>query len=701
MTHDSPRDRDDDHETFPRQRARTRGFRLGAPRAFRIRTDAHGRTRVVFIRSAGGRTASGDLWFADSSSGFTEHLAVDALQIAREGDIPAAELARRERLREVTEGITGYSLDDSGTYAAFAVDGTAYRATLADGTILPVSAEAAAVDPQISPNGAYVAFVADSRVYVTDFESGSTQCLTPDGSETVTWGLADFIAAEELERFRGMWWLPDSSGLIVERFDESDVAVRWIGDPAQPAREPVPHRYPAAGTPNAAVSLHRISLDGSIVDLEWDRDEFCYLSSVDVTAHGAVIVAALSRDQQRQLIMQLIGDELTPVATRHQEPWITVVAGTPTIAPDGALIEVQALDGVFRLIRDGQPLSPIDMNVEAVLDVSESGVTVLAAQDPTARVIARIDNSGDVRLLTDGSGWCAAAVDGDVLVQVDASLEQVGSQAFIVANSVRTAITSHAESPSIVPRPALHTTGARDLRSAVLLPRQHEPGQRWPVICSPYGGPHAQRVVHAAQAYLTEQWLADQGFAVVITDGRGTPGRGPAWEFAVFEDLAGPVLEDQVDALADLAEIEPALDVTRVGIRGWSFGGYLAALAVLDRPDVFHAAVAGAPVTDWRLYDTAYTERYLGNPSNDDTPYERTSLIRRADQLTRPLLLIHGLADDNVLAAHTLQMSSALLAAGKAHNVLPLSGVTHMTPQEVIAENLLMTEVKFFENHLN
>ena len=701
MTHDNLRDSDNDHETFPRQRARTRGFRLGAPRSFRIRTDAHGRTRVVFIRSADGRTATGDLWFADSSNGFTEQLAVDAKQITRVGVVPAAELARRERLREVTEGITCYSLDDSGHYAAFAIDGTAYRATLDNGTILPVSAEAAAVDPQISPNGTYVAYVSESRLYVTNVESGSTQCLTPHESETVTWGLADFIAAEELERYRGMWWLPDSSGLIVERVDESDVAVRWIGDPAEPAREPTPHRYPAAGTANASVSLHRISLDGSIVELEWDHDEFCYLSSVTIAAHGAVVVAALSRDQQRQLIMQLNDEALTPVATRNQEPWITVVAGTPTMAPDGALIEVQALNGAFRLVRDGQPLSPIDMNVEAVLDVTESSATVLAAQDPTARIIARIDKSGDVQHLTDGSTWCAAAVDGNVLVQVDASLQQVGSQAFIVANGARTAIASHAESPLIVPRPALHTTGARDLRSAVLLPSQHEPGQRWPVICSPYGGPHAQRVVRAAQAYLTEQWLADQGFAVVITDGRGTPGRGPDWEFAVFEDLAGPVLEDQVEALAALAEIEPALDLTRVGIRGWSFGGYLAALAVLDRPDVFHAAVAGAPVTDWRLYDTAYTERYLGNPTDDDTPYERTSLIRRADQLNRPLLLIHGLADDNVLAAHTLQMSSALLGAGKTHNVLPLSGVTHMTPQEVIAENLLMTEIDFFKNHLH
>jgi dipeptidyl-peptidase-4 len=221
----------------------------------------------------------------------------------------------------------------------------------------------------------------------------------------------------------------------------------------------------------------------------------------------------------------------------------------------------------------------------------------------------------------------------------------------------------------------------------------------WPVICSPYAGPHAQRVITAGGAYLTEQWLADQGFAVVVIDGRGTPGRGPEWEYAVHHDLAGPVLQDQVDALQAVADLEGALDLSHVGIRGWSFGGYLAALAVLDRPDVFHAAVAGAPVTEWRLYDTAYTERYLGNP-DDDVPYDRTSLLTRAAQLSRPLLLIHGLADDNVLAAHTLQLSSALLAAGKQHNVLPLSGVTHMTPQEVIAENLLLTEVEFFRTHL-
>jgi dipeptidyl-peptidase-4 len=226
------------------------------------------------------------------------------------------------------------------------------------------------------------------------------------------------------------------------------------------------------------------------------------------------------------------------------------------------------------------------------------------------------------------------------------------------------------------------------------------------VLLDPYGGPHAQRVVSARSAYATSQWFADQGFAVVVADGRGTPGRGSEWERAVHLDLATPVLEDQIEALEAAAAEHPQLDVSRVAIRGWSFGGYLAALAVLRRPDVFHAAIAGAPVADWRLYDTHYTERYLGTPQAEPEAYDRTSLIAevaRAEEEARPvrpLLLIHGLADDNVVAAHTLQLSSALLAAGRPHRVLPLSGVTHMTPQEVVAENLLLLQLAFLRESL-
>jgi dipeptidyl-peptidase-4 len=233
----------------------------------------------------------------------------------------------------------------------------------------------------------------------------------------------------------------------------------------------------------------------------------------------------------------------------------------------------------------------------------------------------------------------------------------------------------------------------------VLLPDGHD-GTPLPVLLDPYAGPHAQRVLQSHNAFLSSQWFADQGFAVVVVDGRGTPGRGSAWERAVAGDLATAVLDDQVDALHALATEHPVLDLSRVAIRGWSFGGFLAALAVLERPDVFHAAVAGAPVTEWRLYDTHYTERYLGDPAVDAAPYAANSLLRLAPQLTRPLLLIHGLADDNVVAAHSLQLSSALLAAGKPHELLALAGVTHMTPQEVVAENLLLHQLEFLRRSL-
>lgn len=694
-------------ETFPRQRARTRGFRLGAPRAFRIARLSDGSARVVFVRSADGRTASGDLWVADAREGWRERRVVQAVALTTSGEIPAAELARRERLREVTSGITAYSLDRCGDNAAFAVDGIPYRVELASGKVDELPHPGPVVDPQMSPDGRIVAYVSSGQVFVVSEGDDVAREASPVATETVTWGLADFIAAEELERHRGLWWLADSTHLLIERVDESGVDTRWIGDPAQPEREPVAHRYPSAGTANADVALYLVDVTTptpEAFEVEWDHARFPYLASVHVpsgTAPGAsAVVSMLSRDQRTHQVLTLDNRSLLVRVEREQAPWFTVMGGVPTIAPDGALIEILDINGSFRVCRDGRPFSPESMHVEGVLDLTDTGVVVIAALDPTSRVIASVDFDGTLAELSPVEAWTSAVVAGDVRVEARALLTEATSSVEIVDGAQRTPIASLAEKPILEPKPRIFCVGDRELRVAVLLPTDHQPGQTWPVLCSPYGGPHAQRVINAGGAYLTEQWLADQGFAVVITDGRGTPGRGPAWEYAVHNDLAGPVLQDQVDGLQAVAEVESALDLTRVGIRGWSFGGYLAALAVMDRPDVFHAAVAGAPVTEWRLYDTAYTERYLGNPNDDATPYERTSLLTRAAELTRPLLLIHGLADDNVLAAHTLQLSSALLAAGKQHNVLPLSGVTHMTPQEIVAENLLLTEVDFFRAHL-
>jgi dipeptidyl-peptidase-4 len=365
-------------------------------------------------------------------------------------------------------------------------------------------------------------------------------------------------------------------------------------------------------------------------------------------------------------------------------------------------------DGVRRLLVGDEPVTPTELQVRSVVsaggDESAPVVTFCAnpVNDATQLHVWQWTDDG-VRAITTEIGVHGAAVGGSTTVIRSATLDRPGTATVVHSAAGDHEIASFAETPLLAPNVRLLTVGDRELSVAVLLPHDYdgdEDGPRLPVLLDPYGGPHALRVTQAHNAHLTSQWFADQGFAVIVTDGRGTPGRGSKWERAVHGDLAGPTLDDQVDALHAVAEQVPGLDLDRVAIRGWSFGGYLAALAVLCRPDVFHAAIAGAPVTEWRLYDTHYTERYLGNPNDHPERYDANSLLPLAADLSRPLLLIHGLADDNVVAAHTLQLSAALLAAGRPHEVLPLAGVTHMTPQEEVAENLLLHQLDFLRRSL-
>lgn len=691
-------------ESYPRQRARTRGFRLGAPRSTAI--DATN-DRIYFLRGRSGTDPVNALWAFDISTG-VETCLVDPTDIASDGDLPPEERARRERLREVTGGITDYATDSTLSRASFALAGSPFVADLATGMVTALAAPGPVIDPRIDPTGQQVAYVCERALYVAPTDGGPARAVAVPDRDTASWGLADFIAAEELERIRGFWWLADGSGLLVERVDVDPVDVWWIADPANPAHPPAEHRYPAAGRPNADLSLWLVPLaDGAEpIDVTWDHEEFPYLTRVDVVDHADPLVAVMSRDQRRQRLFTADPNTgATTLVTEHaDDDWIDVVPGSPTRSSTGALVEVLSdrAHDTNRVYVDGDALSPVGLQVSALLDVGED-ILVSASDDPVREGVYRIGADGSaVRLPL--PGIASARRSGDVLITTSTDVDRTTSEMAVwrASDHVGT-IASFAETPCISPQVTLHVLGDRQLRVAVLFPTGHVPGiQRLPIICSPYGGPHARMVVASGLAFGTNQWLADQGFAVIVADGRGTPGRGPAWDRSVRGDLASPALEDQVAAVLAAVEMYPDdLDPTRVGIRGWSFGGYLAALAVLRRPDVFHAAVAGAPVTDWRLYDTGYTERYLGMPADEDAAYEASSLIPLAAGLTRPLLIIHGLADDNVVAAHTLRLSSALLAAGRPHSVLPLTGVTHMTPQEVVAENLLRAELDFFTEHLH
>ena len=696
--------------SHPRQSARTRRFTLGAPRAISVTPDG---SRVVFVRSTGPTDATNRLWVLDVDG--AERLVADPAQLLADGveELSEEEKARRERIRETTAGVTSYSLSHNTSRVCFALSSRLFVADL-DGAepVRELAVPGPVIDPRLSPDGSAVSYSDGSSLHFVDVDSGSHRVLCASDSDTVVWGMANFVAAEEFARARGHWWAPDSTALLVERFDDAPVETWWISDPAHPDAAPRSNRYPAAGTANPAVSLWVVTLAGETNAVQWDTEEFEYVVAASWPSAGSgPLVTLISRDQRRCVIADV--DPVTGQLTVRREildaQWVETLPGLPAVLPDGGLLHLldDTNSDTRRLAIDGTPVTPEGLQVRAVIDVGDTGVVINAAEEPTVGQSWFIRYDGWTHLLSAEDRWepcVAAAADAGVIVLARSGLDTLATTYPVLRRRDTVAeIASYAAVPVHLPNVHLHAVGADSLATAVLFPRDHVPGSaKLPVIMAPYGGPGHAVVVSAARAYADDQWLADQGFAVISADGRGTPNRGPEWDRSISREFAKVTLEDQVRALHAVAELYPDdLDLDRVGITGWSYGGYLAALAVLARPDVFHAAVAGAPVTQWRLYDTGYTERYLGHPDFEPEVYDRNSLVPMASGLQRPLLLIHGFADDNVVVAHTLQLSSALLAAGKAHTVLPMSGVTHMTPQETIAENLLLLQVEFFATHLS
>ena len=683
-------------DSFPRQYARTRRFSLGEPRNIVVSPDGQ---RIVFIRSRAGDDPINCLYLLDVASG-DERLIADPLVLLMQADtddVPAEERSRRERMRETASGVTTFATDAAVTVVAFPLAGRLFVAGLISGVARELAVDGPVFDPRPDPAAARLAYVCGSALRIAELD-GSSWELASDEDPEVSWGVADHIAGEELHRFRGYWWSPDGAAIAACRVDVSAVERWFISDPASPDQQPREVRYPVAGTANANVELHVLALDGGSIQIAWDHDQFPYLTAVRWASSDRLLLAVQSRDQRDLQVLEAnptTGDT-APVFTDHDDRWIVLVPGTPDELADGRLVMATDRDGVRSLLIGGQVVTPADLQVRAVVAVRDNAVVIHANQldDATVQDVWQWSDDGLVRI-SDGAGVHAAVVGGATTVLRSTSLDQSSPVTAVVDGVV---MSSFVEEPLIDPNVTLHHYGDRRLATAVLLPHDHD-GSPLPVLLDPYGGPQMQYVVATRSRFALSQWFADQGFAVVVVDGRGTPGRGSEWERAVHLDLGSAALEDQIDGLHAAAEDYP-LDLDHVAIRGWSFGGYLAALAVMRRPDVFHAAIAGAPVTNWRLYDTHYTERYLGDPTVDDTAYANSSLLPLAAQLTRPLLLIHGLADDNVVAAHTLQLSSALLAAGKPHEVLPLVGVTHMTPQEVVAENMLLHQLDFLRRFL-
>lgn len=715
------------------QMAATARHRLGRPSEIHFSAqDAD----LIFLQSPA-REATRSLYRVDPQTGeITWQL--DAQKLLASGDetLSPEERARRERLRLFARGIARYQLAADSRHALIPLSSRLFVLDLQTQEALALPDDGAAEDATLSPNGQLVALTRQGDLYVQPTNGGPSLRLSHEAGPHTDFGLAEFVAQEEMDRMKGLWWAPDSQAVLYQRTDTAQVESLYISDPQDQTQPAQASPYPRPGKENAEVRLFVQPLPeqdrwdsaalSAPVEIRWDRARYPYVAQLVWPKSGPPTVLVQRRDQQEQLLLAIDphSGETRPLLTESDPAWLNIDPQMPRwIDAERGFLWTSERSGQWQLeLRrpDGaleRTLTPPDFAYAGLarLDTARNSVWVHGAEAVIERSLWDLSldgQRGPHKLSTpEGLVHIAATSDGAAVLQSDPvqgpsqwqlhRVETDGDQHTILGAPVAE-LPSLAEPPpfEVAPRWIEVALDGRTHYTQITLPRGHQAGWRYPVILSVYGGPLAQTVRRNAQAYAFDQWLADHGFAIVRTDGRGTPHRGRAWERAIHRDFATVPLEDQSAVLRALGAQEPALDLERVGVFGWSFGGYFSALAVLRKPELFSAAVAGAPVTDWLDYDTHYTERYLGVPVEGQPdslqPYTQSSLLADAPKLTRPLLLIHGTADDNVWFSHSLKLSDALLMADRDHAFLPLLGQTHMVAEAEISRRLYARITGFF-----
>jgi dipeptidyl-peptidase-4 len=705
------------HTDFLEQYAATYRFRLGRPSHIVVGADGR---RVVFVRS-GPRSFDGALYVFDLETA-TERRVVTAPELAAGGDeaTTEAEKAQRERMRQAVRGISSFQLTPDGGRALVPLGGRLFVVELDTGAHRElVSTNGPAFDPQLSPDGRQLACVRAGEVWIQSLETGAERRLTTGATDRVHWGTAEFVAQEEMARLHGLWWSPESDAVLVQRTDESGVETLHVMDPADPGKAPRSSRYPRAGTANAKIELHLAPIDGGpLRPVRWDQARYEYLANVKWSRGAPLSLVVQTRDQTELAVLAVDPSSLEArtLLVERDDTWLNLDPEMPRWLPDGrSFLWTTEREGFRQLERrsaDGGRLGAVTdqaFGYRGLARLSADGRRAIlrASPHPAELHLHRVALDGDARpeRLTEGAGEHAGSFAAGSEAWVQQLDPEHGRPSWTVygADGRRVgALASAAETPSLEPRPEWTEVEVEGRRHHAVLIRPHDfdPSRRYPVLLHVYGGPLHQMVTRSASRYAFDQWFAEQGFVVVSIDGRGTPGRDRSWERAIHRDLVTVPLHDQAAVLLALTERHPELDRDRIGIYGWSFGGYLSAMAALLRPDVFRAAVAGAPVTAWEDYDTHYTERYLQTPAANPDGYRHSSALTHAARLEVPLLLVHGTADDNVYFTHSLRLADALFRAGREADLLPLAGLTHMVADPLLAGRLNGRIARFLQDAL-
>ncbi len=712
------------HMEFLDAYAATYRFRLGAPTSVRVMP---GGESVLFLRG-GARSFVNDLYEYDVRTR-QERVLLTAEQILQGGaeELSAEEKARRERLRLAARGIAGYSVSEDGTKILVPLSGRLFVVDRATRGVKELKSEAGyPLDARFSKDGSRVGVVRDGDLYVIDAASGEERRLTTKTSDTQTNGLAEFVAQEEMDRHAGYWWSPDGEWIAYAQADTAGMQVFTIMDPTEPSKPAQTWAYPRAGEKNAEVRLGVTRAWGNgegsagheTVWVEWDRERWPYLATVKWEENAPLTILVQNRAQTEEALYAVdpATGAVKELLREKDKAWVNLDQAFPKWISNGEeflwsseregwwTLEVRGKDGALKRRVCGE-----DINYRGgLIGVDEeAGVAyVSGCPDPTQTMVYRVALDGsDVKQFTWVSGSNGMVMQKGTRTRVMTLEGPDGTASWTVFDPEGKragSLASVREKPRFGLRTGFVTLEANGvvMHAAISRPNNFEKGVKYPVIVSVYGGPHAQVVTRSGSRHYFNQWLAEQGFIVVAVDGRGTPSRGRDWERAIKHDLIEIPLADQKAALKALGAQCPEMDLTRVGIYGWSFGGYFSAMGVMREGDVFHAGVAGAPVADWRDYDTHYTERYMGMPQENTKGYKDANVLTWADGLERPLLIVHGTADDNVYFMHALKMSDSLFKAGKRHEFLALAGFTHMVPDPVVTRALYGRIAGFFLREL-
>ena len=690
-------------------------FAKGQPSAFHVTDDGKA---VLFLR--GKKTQ--DLWELDVATKKERVLlTADSILAGAAAKLSDKEKALMERLRSTATGIRGFELSENQQSILVPIGGKLFLVNRGSGDARALSgpAEGVPFDARFSPDGARLAYVKSGALYVYELATGTETRITPKETADISWGTAEFVAQEEMDRYHGYWFGPDGKTLVVQRTDETKVEKLWIHDPKTPESAPHQTPYPRAGTENAVVELALFSVGGGDQTwVKWDREAFPYVRTVRWQKGAPLTVVVQNRAQTEERVL-VVDNDTGQSRQAHAEKdttWLNIDQGFPHWLDGDRFLWATERGGQWEVelrSRAGSRLRSVvsaKVGYKALLRATSEGLWLQAFNGPLdSRVVfVPLDPAGKTRVMADAPGAHYATVGQDG-TWVHTHIAEDGARHSVVRKQsgadVARLTSNHTPMPW-VPNVEFTTVkigqeGAqRELNCALVRPRNVEEGRKYPVVVYVYGGPHYQVVTRNQGRYFTQQFLADHGFIVAMIDGRGTPGRGRAWERSIHLNVIDGPLSDQVAGLAALGQRFEELDTTRVGIYGWSFGGYFTAHAIMRHPEVYKAAFSGAPVADWRDYDTHYTERYMGLPKANKAGYDKASAITYSKQLKRPLIIAHGTVDDNVYLVNTLRLSDALFRADKPHAVLPLSGFTHMVHGKGPTRSLYVLIAEHFVTHL-